>query len=107
VTSAGPREPNQKRTTIAGASEPNQTAHCEMEHLVTIGLYETERATCKDHDPRALQVAALVARMIESRLPGVVVEHVGSTAVPGCAGKAVVDLMGPCPAKRLPKVSAE
>ena len=33
--------------------------------------------------------------MIEERVPGIVVEHVGSTAVPGCAGKGVVDLMIP------------
>lgn len=34
-----------------------------------------------------------VADMIQSHLPGVVVEHIGSTAVPGCAGKGIVDLM--------------
>lgn len=33
--------------------------------------------------------------MIRARVPGVAVEHVGSTAVPGCAGKGVVDLMIP------------
>jgi GrpB-like predicted nucleotidyltransferase (UPF0157 family) len=33
--------------------------------------------------------------MIRDRVPGILVEHVGSTAVPGCAGKGVVDLMIP------------
>jgi GrpB-like predicted nucleotidyltransferase (UPF0157 family) len=33
--------------------------------------------------------------MIRRRLPGVAVEHVGSTAVPGCAGKGVIDLLIP------------
>ncbi len=33
--------------------------------------------------------------MIRERVPGIAVEHVGSTAVPGCAGKGVVDLMIP------------
>lgn len=33
--------------------------------------------------------------MIRTRVPGVAVEHVGSTAVPECAGKGVVDLMIP------------
>jgi GrpB-like predicted nucleotidyltransferase (UPF0157 family) len=33
--------------------------------------------------------------MIRDRVPGIAVEHVGSTAVPGCAGKGVVDLMIP------------
>jgi GrpB-like predicted nucleotidyltransferase (UPF0157 family)/mannose-6-phosphate isomerase-like protein (cupin superfamily) len=35
----------------------------------------------------------LVGSLIESHQPGVVVEDVGSTSVPGCAGKGVVDLM--------------
>jgi GrpB-like predicted nucleotidyltransferase (UPF0157 family) len=34
--------------------------------------------------------------MIASHLTEVQVEHVGSTAVPGCAGKGIVDLMIPC-----------
>jgi GrpB-like predicted nucleotidyltransferase (UPF0157 family)/mannose-6-phosphate isomerase-like protein (cupin superfamily) len=46
-----------------------------------------------EHDPRAVEVAGLVTDLIVSRLPAVTVEHVGSTAVPGCAGKGVVDLM--------------
>ncbi len=60
---------------------------------VVIGVYEPAPATCGDHDPRAAQVAEQVTDLIVSRLPDVMVEHVGSTAVPGCAGKGVVDLM--------------
>jgi GrpB-like predicted nucleotidyltransferase (UPF0157 family) len=37
----------------------------------------------------------MVARMIHHHLPHVIVEHVGSTAVPGCAGKGVIDLLIP------------
>ena len=33
--------------------------------------------------------------MIHQHLPQVNVEHVGSTAVPGCAGKGVIDLLIP------------
>lgn len=58
-----------------------------------IDLYAEQPAVCRDHDPRAVQVAAHVAGLIESALPEVVVEHIGSTAVPGCAGKGIVDLM--------------
>ena len=71
---------------------------------VVIGPYEHSPATCIDHDPRAIQVAEQVAHLIESRLPGIVVEHVGSTAVPGCAGKGVVDLMVLYPPGQLPEV---
>jgi GrpB-like predicted nucleotidyltransferase (UPF0157 family)/mannose-6-phosphate isomerase-like protein (cupin superfamily) len=58
-----------------------------------IGPYESGLATCNDYDARAIQVAERVGRLIQSHLPGIVVEHIGSTAVPGCAGKGVVDLM--------------
>ncbi|MCC6559228.1 MAG: GrpB family protein [Polyangiaceae bacterium] len=50
-------------------------------------------AAVHDHDPRALEVARLVAGMIAAARPGVAVEHVGSSAVPGLAGKGVVDLL--------------
>jgi GrpB-like predicted nucleotidyltransferase (UPF0157 family) len=58
-----------------------------------IGPYEHRPAACREHDPRSAEVARKVAALIEPHLPGAVVEHVGSTAVAGCAGKGVVDLM--------------
>jgi GrpB-like predicted nucleotidyltransferase (UPF0157 family) len=58
-----------------------------------IGPYENRPAVCRDHDPRAAEVAKAVAARIRSDLSGVSVEHFGSTAVPGCAGKGIVDLM--------------
>ena len=75
-----------------------------LQELVVIGPYEPLPATCNDHDPRSFEVAKLVADLIESHLPDVKVEHVGSTAVPGCAGKGVVDLMILYPPGRLPEV---
>lgn len=50
---------------------------------------------CREYDPRAVDAARAVARAISDHLPQVGVEHVGSTAVPGCAGSGVVDLMIP------------
>ena len=58
-----------------------------------IGPYEDRQAVCQAHDRRTAEVARRVAASIRSHLPGVTVEHVGSTAVPGCAGKGIVDLM--------------
>jgi GrpB-like predicted nucleotidyltransferase (UPF0157 family) len=58
-----------------------------------IGPYENQQAACREQDPRAAQVAQRVAALIQSHLPTVVTEHVGSTAVPGCDGKGIVDLM--------------
>jgi GrpB-like predicted nucleotidyltransferase (UPF0157 family) len=58
-----------------------------------IGPYRHRPAACEEYDPRSAEVARRVAALIEPRLPGAVVEHFGSTSVPGCAGKGVVDLM--------------
>ncbi len=58
-----------------------------------IGPYQHQPVVCRDYDPRAPLVAQRVAQMITDRLPTVTVEHIGSTAVPGCPGKGIVDLM--------------
>jgi GrpB-like predicted nucleotidyltransferase (UPF0157 family) len=58
-----------------------------------IGIYEQLDAACHAYDPRAAQVAARVAELIRVLRPELIVEHIGSTAVPGLAGKGVVDLM--------------
>jgi GrpB-like predicted nucleotidyltransferase (UPF0157 family) len=57
-----------------------------------IGVYE-ELAACHQYDPRARLVAAQVAELVCALRPELIVEQVGSTAVPGLAGKGVVDLM--------------
>ena len=59
----------------------------------TIGRYEAKEAVCVEYDPRAAEVASRVAELITARCPELIVEHVGSTSVPGLAGKGVVDLM--------------
>jgi GrpB-like predicted nucleotidyltransferase (UPF0157 family) len=64
-----------------------------MEQGKIIGPYQRRPAACLEHDPRAAEVARRVAELVEPLLPGALVEHVGSTSVPGCAGKGVVDLM--------------
>ncbi|HEX6508400.1 MAG TPA: GrpB family protein [Chloroflexota bacterium] len=54
-------------------------------------------------DPRAPEVAHLVADLIEREAPSLTVEHVGSTAVPGCGGKGIVDLMLMYPPATIPE----
>ncbi|MCO5178391.1 MAG: GrpB family protein, partial [Thermomicrobiales bacterium] len=44
-------------------------------------------------DARYPTVATQVAELIKRALPDATVEHIGSTAVPGCHGKGVVDLL--------------
>ncbi len=57
-----------------------------------IRRYEQLPAAFHPWDPRTAEVAAQVRRLVESACPGVAVEHVGSSAVPGLPGKNVVDL---------------
>ena len=62
-----------------------------------IGPYASRPAVCRDYDPRAASVARQVVALVSTHLPQVHAEHVGSTAVPGCAGKGIVDLLIPVP----------
>ena len=69
-----------------------------------IGSYASRLAVCCDYDPRAAVVARQVASLFSTHLPQVHAEHVGSTAVPGCAGKGIVDLMIPISDSEMDKV---
>jgi GrpB-like predicted nucleotidyltransferase (UPF0157 family) len=60
-----------------------------------IGPYTTQPAACKAYNPKATVVAQKVADLVHACLPNARVEHVGSTAVPGCDGKGIVDLLIP------------
>ena len=51
-----------------------------------ISRYEELPAVCHDYDPRAPEVAAIIARAINSHLADVSVEHIGSASVLNCAG---------------------
>ena len=57
-----------------------------------IGPYPQMAASVEPWDPRAAAIAADIARLITDRRPGTIVEHIGSSAVPGLQGKNVVDL---------------
>ncbi len=62
-----------------------------------IDSYISRGAVCQDYDPRAAAVARAISALVYEHLPQIRPEHVGSTAVPGCAGKGVVDLLLPVP----------
>jgi GrpB-like predicted nucleotidyltransferase (UPF0157 family) len=63
--------------------------------------YEPRPVVYRRWDPRAPEVAGRVAALITAAMPDAKVEHFGSTAVPGCAGKGTVDLLLIYPAGRL------
>jgi GrpB-like predicted nucleotidyltransferase (UPF0157 family) len=63
--------------------------------------YAGSRSGYVEYDPGAVAAAAQATALIESAVPSIAVEHIGSTAVPGCAGKGIVDLMALYPAGEL------
>jgi GrpB-like predicted nucleotidyltransferase (UPF0157 family) len=63
--------------------------------------YDDSNDLFRPWDERALDVARRVGELIRDRMAEARVEHVGSTAIPGCAGKGVVDLMLMYPPGRL------
>ncbi len=58
-----------------------------------IGLYTHGRAELLPYEPVYPEVAQYVADLIRVRLNDVAVEHIGSTAIEGCDGKGIIDLM--------------
>lgn len=64
-----------------------------MEGNRVIGPYQPVPVALNPWDPRSPEAAQRVIDLIRGRLPEATVEHVGSTAVPGCAGKGVIDLL--------------
>ncbi len=60
--------------------------------VLMIELYVNGPARYQPYDPHAHRVARLIAARIVEADASLQVEHIGSTAVPGCAGKGIVDL---------------
>jgi GrpB-like predicted nucleotidyltransferase (UPF0157 family) len=69
-----------------------------------IGPYISRPAECRKFDPRAAAVARRIDEAISGQLPQIHAEHVGSTSVPGCAGKGIVDLMVAVPEGEMDRV---
>jgi len=59
-----------------------------------------------EYDPQVVPAARRVVDLITSAAPWTHAEHIGSTAVPGCAGKGILDLMVLYPPGQLAKTRA-
>ena len=66
-----------------------------------IGPYSAPPVACRDASPRAADIARQIAGLIVRHLPTVRAEHVGSTAIPGCKGSGIVDLLISAPETEL------
>ena len=58
-----------------------------------IGRYHRVPVQVHQPDPHAPQVARRLIALIATRWPATPAEHVGSSAVPGLAGKGIIDLL--------------
>lgn len=57
------------------------------------------------HDPRTLDAARRVVELIAEAVMGARAEHVGSSSVPGLAGKNIVDVLLPADPAEIPGVT--
>jgi GrpB-like predicted nucleotidyltransferase (UPF0157 family) len=75
-----------------------------------IGPYDASGAAkvidLRPWDTRGPAAANSVMRILQTALPGIEIEHVGSTSVPGCDGKGILDLMLLIPVGHLSEVCA-
>jgi GrpB-like predicted nucleotidyltransferase (UPF0157 family) len=55
--------------------------------------YEAPPLCCEPAHAETGAAARVMTRYLQEHLSGVKVEHFGSTAVPGCAGKGIIDLL--------------
>jgi GrpB-like predicted nucleotidyltransferase (UPF0157 family) len=72
-----------------------------------IEWYDRVPIQVREYDPEAPALAHRVIGLIAAARPGAVAEHVGSSAVPGLAGKGIIDLLLPTPAGDIPEVAED
>ena len=82
------------------------TASVKEPTVRPIRQYERRVVVIRPWDPRVVEVAALVAILIEARRPDLQIEHIGSTAVPGLPGKGIVDLGTEADPADIPSITA-
>jgi len=70
-----------------------------------IERYDRGPIQVRGYDPQAPAVARRVIQLIAAARPGAAAEHVGSSAVPGLAGKGIIDLLLPTPAAEVAEVA--
>jgi GrpB-like predicted nucleotidyltransferase (UPF0157 family) len=58
-----------------------------------VGLYTLTTAEYLPYNPESFRVAASIAKTIVAANSNLRVEHIGSTAIPGCWGKGIIDLL--------------
>jgi GrpB-like predicted nucleotidyltransferase (UPF0157 family) len=70
-----------------------------------IGRYRRLPVQVHQADPHAPEVARRLSELIATRWPTTPAEHIGSTAVPGLAGKGIIDLLLAAPPAHIPAIT--
>ncbi|HEX6674933.1 MAG TPA: GrpB family protein [Actinomycetes bacterium] len=70
-----------------------------------IEWYDRVPIQVREYDPEAPRLARRVIGLIAGVRSGAVAEHVGSSAVPGLAGKGIIDLLLPTAPEDIPEVA--
>jgi GrpB-like predicted nucleotidyltransferase (UPF0157 family) len=70
-----------------------------------IGRYRRVPVQLHQADQRAPEAARRLIALIATRWPATPAEHIGSTAVPGLAGKGTIDLLLAAPPAHLPAIT--
>jgi GrpB-like predicted nucleotidyltransferase (UPF0157 family) len=79
---------------VAARTDPHPSdAGTTAEPQLPIGRYRRVPVQIHQADPDAPEVARRLIALIATRWPATPAEHVGSTAVPGLAGKGIIDLL--------------
>jgi GrpB-like predicted nucleotidyltransferase (UPF0157 family) len=91
-----------KLNELPGRSDVGTTAPSQP----PIGPYWRLPVQVHQADPHAPEVARRLIALIATRWPATPAEHIGSTAVPGLAGKNTIDLLLAAPPAHLPAITA-
>ena len=70
-----------------------------------IGRYRRAPVQIHEADPDAPEVARRLTALIATRWPATPAEHIGSTAVPGLAGKGIIDLLLAAEPAQIPAIT--
>jgi GrpB-like predicted nucleotidyltransferase (UPF0157 family) len=90
---AVPTDPRRSDAGVTGASTP------------PIGRYLPVPVQVHQADPDTPEVARRLITLIATRWPGTPAEHIGSTAVPGLAGKNTIDLLLAAEPTQIPAIT--
>ena len=91
---------------VAAPTDPHPSdAGTLLASTPPIGRYQRVPVQIHQADPDAPEVARRMIALIATRWPATPAEHVGSSAVPGLAGKNIIDLLLAAEATHVPAVT--